>query len=107
MRRRPGAVPRWLRIRSLRVREGSIRAGVRECYVPAGDSARESDAVLDLWPTRSSVALHRGALQLRDLAREPRGVVDPAELEVEVVARRRVEVDEADAEHALQEALVG
>ncbi len=51
-------------------------------------------AVLGL---RARVALHRLSLELRDLAREPGGIVDAGELEVEVVARRGVEVDEADA----------
>ena len=37
----------------------------------------------------------------------PAGIVDADELEVEVVTRRRVEVDEAHAENALDQALVG
>src|SRR6185437_8165016 len=66
--------------------------------------SRSLHAVLGL---RARVRLHRRALELRDLAREPCGIVDADELEVEIVARGGVEVDEADLEHALDQALVG
>ena len=66
-----------------------------------------ADVLDPVLPAAARSALHRGALELGDLAREPGGIVDAGELEVEVVAGGGVEVDEADAEHALEEALVG
>ena len=52
------------------------------------------------------VRRHRGPLELGDLLCEVRRPVDAGELELEVVAGRGVEVDQAHTEDALEEALV-